>query len=150
MPHTTEWPVHLYLAEDGVKTVAKVVLTTADNTLRAEGVALKNPRDPSVPEIGDELAAGRALAELARQLMAAAATDVAALADDEPARALSEPLAEEVTARGSRWGSPRHRLPHLDDPVRRGEIIEVHGDDGAPPYLVRWAQPTPDSRRSGP
>ena len=24
-------------------------------------------------------------------------------------------------------------------PVRDGRIIEVHGDDGAPPYLVEWA-----------
>ena len=22
---------------------------------------------------------------------------------------------------------------------REGEILEVHGDEGAPPYLVRWA-----------
>ena len=29
--------------------------------------------------------------------------------------------------------------PHVDDPVRDGEILEVHGPDGAPPYLVRWA-----------
>lgn len=24
------------------------------------------------------------------------------------------------------------------DPLRDGEIIAVRGDDGAPPYLVRW------------
>ncbi|MCW2620916.1 MAG: putative signal-transduction protein with domain [Frankiales bacterium] len=28
---------------------------------------------------------------------------------------------------------------HLDDPVRQGEVLEVHGAEGAPPYLVRWA-----------
>lgn len=28
---------------------------------------------------------------------------------------------------------------HVDDPVRDGEILEVHGTDGAPPYLVRWS-----------
>ncbi|MEP6814726.1 MAG: DUF1918 domain-containing protein [Marmoricola sp.] len=22
---------------------------------------------------------------------------------------------------------------------REGEVIEVHGDDGGPPYLVRWS-----------
>lgn len=27
---------------------------------------------------------------------------------------------------------------HQGDEVRHGEIIEVHGADGAPPYLVRW------------
>jgi hypothetical protein len=26
-----------------------------------------------------------------------------------------------------------------DEPYRDGEILEVHGDDGAPPYLVRWS-----------
>lgn len=24
-------------------------------------------------------------------------------------------------------------------PSRDGEILEVHGDDGEPPYLVRWS-----------
>ena len=28
---------------------------------------------------------------------------------------------------------------HVDDPVRDGEVIEVHGADGGPPYLVRWS-----------
>jgi hypothetical protein len=28
---------------------------------------------------------------------------------------------------------------HLGDPAREGIIIEVHGVDGAPPYLVRWS-----------
>lgn len=28
---------------------------------------------------------------------------------------------------------------HVDEPVRDGEILEVHGKDGAPPYLVRWS-----------
>ena len=27
---------------------------------------------------------------------------------------------------------------HVDGPVRDGEILEVHGEDGAPPYVVRW------------
>jgi hypothetical protein len=27
---------------------------------------------------------------------------------------------------------------HVSDHERDGEIIEVHGADGAPPYLVRW------------
>jgi hypothetical protein len=28
---------------------------------------------------------------------------------------------------------------HVDGPVRDGEIIEVHGKEGAPPFLVRWS-----------
>jgi hypothetical protein len=27
---------------------------------------------------------------------------------------------------------------HVDDHVRDGEILEVRGEDGGPPYLVRW------------
>lgn len=28
---------------------------------------------------------------------------------------------------------------HLDEPVRDGEVVEVRGVDGAPPYVVRWS-----------
>jgi hypothetical protein len=28
---------------------------------------------------------------------------------------------------------------HVGDTDRRGEIVEVHGADGAPPYVVRWS-----------
>lgn len=27
---------------------------------------------------------------------------------------------------------------HVDEPERVGEIIEVHGPGGTPPFLVRW------------
>jgi Domain of unknown function (DUF1918) len=27
---------------------------------------------------------------------------------------------------------------HQGDDDRHGEIIEVHGENGAPPYLIRW------------
>lgn len=27
----------------------------------------------------------------------------------------------------------------VDAPRKIGEVLEVHGDDGAPPYVVRWA-----------
>jgi hypothetical protein len=29
---------------------------------------------------------------------------------------------------------------HPGDEERRGEIIQVYGSDGAPPYLVRWRE----------
>lgn len=29
--------------------------------------------------------------------------------------------------------------PHLGEPERDAEILEVHGAEGAPPYVVRWA-----------
>jgi len=42
----------------------------------------------------------------------------------------------------------------LDHPAAEGEIIEVHGTDGDPPFLVRWNEdgheglvfPGPDSK----
>ena len=45
------------------------------------------------------------------------------------------------------------RANHLDEPNRDGEILEVHGPDGGPPYVVRWSDtghealffPGPDS-----
>ncbi len=27
----------------------------------------------------------------------------------------------------------------VDEPRREGEVIEVRGESGAPPYLVRWS-----------
>jgi hypothetical protein len=27
---------------------------------------------------------------------------------------------------------------HVGEPDRDGEVLEVHGQDGGPPYLVRW------------
>lgn len=29
---------------------------------------------------------------------------------------------------------------HVDEATREGEVIEVHGEDGAPPWVVRWAR----------
>ena len=31
------------------------------------------------------------------------------------------------------------RSTHVDEPVRDGEVLEVRGADGAPPYRVRWS-----------
>ncbi len=31
------------------------------------------------------------------------------------------------------------RAPKVDGPNRDGEILEVHGPDGGPPYVVRWS-----------
>jgi hypothetical protein len=31
------------------------------------------------------------------------------------------------------------RSVHTDGPVRDGEILEVHGPDGTPPFVVRWS-----------
>lgn len=30
------------------------------------------------------------------------------------------------------------RSRHVSEPARVGDIVEVHGQDGAPPFVVRW------------
>jgi hypothetical protein len=37
---------------------------------------------------------------------------------------------------GDRLVVPGH---HVGDPDRGAEVLEVRGEDGAPPYVVRWA-----------
>jgi len=49
------------------------------------------------------------------------------------------PLSREVTMRASVHDHILVLAPHVDQPKRDGEILEVRGPDGAPPYLVRWA-----------
>lgn len=75
--HTRTWKVDIQLAEDGQHTRAVAVLhTDAGTELRHEGLARRSPADRDVPEIGDELAACRALAGLAQDLLEAAVGDV--------------------------------------------------------------------------
>lgn len=77
MPHTQEWKIGLHLFEDdGGTTKARAVLDTGTATLTGHGTARCNPTDANVPEIGDELAAGRAMDDLARQLLSLAEGDI--------------------------------------------------------------------------
>lgn len=76
MDHTVKWKVDLYLFEEEGVTKARVVLDTATTRLTGHGDAHRNPADPDVPEIGDELAAGRALDDLGRQLLDTARHDI--------------------------------------------------------------------------
>lgn len=77
-PQTKEWQLHLYLSEDEDQgtTKAQVVLDTEAGSLTGRGTARRNPADTDVPEIGDELAAGRALHDLARRLLTTAEDDI--------------------------------------------------------------------------
>jgi len=74
---TTTWHVEIFLYEDGEQTRAEAVLRTSAGTeVRHEGTARRNPKDTDVPEIGEELAAARALSGLAHDLFEAAVADV--------------------------------------------------------------------------
>lgn len=79
MNHVAEWRAHVHLFEHDSMTQARVVIDTGANKLTSEGLARRHPVDPEVPEIGDELAVGRALIELGERLVRAAGEDIAAL-----------------------------------------------------------------------
>lgn len=79
MGATKHWTVDVYIDEhdDQRRTVAEARLRTEGKPdLRGEGIALRNPHDRDVPEIGDELAVARALADLSRRLRETAAGDI--------------------------------------------------------------------------
>ena len=74
------WSVDIYLDEAEGETHAEARLTTrTSDALRGHGRARCNPADWDVPEIGAELAAARALSDLAHRLLDAAATDIEAV-----------------------------------------------------------------------
>lgn len=85
-----KWSVEILIdeheAEDagvGSRTRAEARLHTSDATaLVGVGSARRNPRDTEVPEIGDELAVARALADLAHQLIEATAADLEAVTSE--------------------------------------------------------------------
>lgn len=78
MEHTRRWTVQVFIFEHGDgSTRAEARLQANDHThVTGTGVARKSPHDVDVPEIGDELAAARALAELSRRLLRGAAEDI--------------------------------------------------------------------------
>jgi hypothetical protein len=78
------WRVDVFVDEiDDTTTHAEARLYTNDDTrLVGHGRARRNPADAAVPEIGDEIAAGRALMDLARTLLGAAGADVEQVTHD--------------------------------------------------------------------
>ena len=60
------------LIEDGTRTRAQVTFEIAGKRFEGVGLAHRSPDDPSVPEVGEELAASRAFSQLAHQLLDAA------------------------------------------------------------------------------
>jgi hypothetical protein len=76
-PASKTWRVRIDIGEHDGQTHAIARLDTGAGTkLRGVGEARLNPRDADVPEIGDELAAARALSHLAHALLDAAAADI--------------------------------------------------------------------------
>jgi hypothetical protein len=72
------WHVELFIYEDDDSTSARAVLhTELPEHLEGHGQAIRAPHDAAVPEIGGEVAAARALHNLADALLTTAAGDIA-------------------------------------------------------------------------
>jgi Rv2632c-like len=83
MTAAKQWHVEIFIDEhdDQRRTRAEARLHTTDDThLTGVGTAHRNPADVEVPEIGDEVAAARALFALGHELLLAAAGDIEAVA----------------------------------------------------------------------
>lgn len=82
-PHSArakQWQISMNLIEyENNLTRAQVTAEAGARTLRCYGEAHRNPSDTDVPDIGDEVAAGRALIELGNQLLRNAAQDIGVL-----------------------------------------------------------------------
>ena len=77
--HTRTWTVEIVISEHDEErlTHAEARLHSGiRQPLRGEGEARRSPLDREVPEIGDELATARALADLAYKLLDVTAGDI--------------------------------------------------------------------------
>jgi hypothetical protein len=77
MPATKQWSVTVEIDEEENTTLAHAsVRTPAGQDVTGVGKAERNPLDPSVPAIGDELAVARALRDLAERLLHTTEKDI--------------------------------------------------------------------------
>jgi hypothetical protein len=66
-PH--RWTLQFEIVEDDQHCEMVVHLDAGDRSLSGRGRSRRNPADPLVPQIGEELAAARALQDLANHLL---------------------------------------------------------------------------------
>jgi hypothetical protein len=67
------WSIEVFLTEDAETTQAEALLKLPDREFQGHGKARRNPTDPDVPRIGEELATARALSDMSHRLLHAAA-----------------------------------------------------------------------------
>ena len=70
------WTVEIIFSEDEDKTRADATLTGGSDGLQGWGRARRNPADPEMPAVGEEIAAARALSDLAHHLLEQAAHNI--------------------------------------------------------------------------
>jgi len=73
MSTPTVWTISIVFDEDEDMTRADAYLRGAPEEHHGWGRARRNPRDPDRPAVGEEIAAARALSDLAHQLLDRAA-----------------------------------------------------------------------------
>jgi hypothetical protein len=76
MTTVDSWPVEVSLVEEDGKTRAEARLTRNGVGMIGHGLARRNPDDQEVTQIGEEVAAARALSDLAHQLLSDAAGQI--------------------------------------------------------------------------
>jgi uncharacterized protein DUF1876 len=73
MSENRVWTIEIIFTEDEDRTVAHARLRAGERELTGWGRARRNPIDPDVPAIGEELATARALSDLSHRLVHEAA-----------------------------------------------------------------------------
>jgi hypothetical protein len=76
MTTVDSWPVEISLHEEDGKTRAEARLTRDGVGMTGHGLARRNPADREVTQVGEEIAAARALSDLAHQLLSDAAGQI--------------------------------------------------------------------------
>lgn len=93
MNRTMEWTVRVDLSEQNGTTTAEAVLDTGTARLTGHGTARCNPQDEDVPAIGGELAASRAMKDVAGQLMTVAGRELESAGEGPPKGPVPPPYA---------------------------------------------------------
>jgi hypothetical protein len=70
--------IKLHVVEDETTTIVHTVLDLRGDHFESTGKAKRNPTDPPIPLIGEELAVARALQDLSGQLIEAAQNKITA------------------------------------------------------------------------
>lgn len=70
------WSVEVFIEETADDTEAKAVVDVGDRRFGGWGRARRNPEDPEMPRVGEELAVARALSDLSHHLLDEAASSI--------------------------------------------------------------------------
>jgi len=83
MTAVDSWLVEIFIREQDRETHAEARLTKGGGGLTGHGAARRNPEDREAAQIGEEIAAARALSELAHKLLDTAAGNIEAITHQE-------------------------------------------------------------------